>query len=473
MATPLDTIRDTIRQSLTGAISDNAGTFADAAKAGGDEAGKTVQSTFGGGFGISDVLGLVGLGTGGFGTLGELFVTAAGKVSEYVAAIASGWALGEFFSEAFRPVWLEITHGINNLLQTEIFDPQTAAGLEAKGIIKNDYGRSEAAGGNLSGEHYDKLVQAALTYPGLAVLLDLDNRGVISDGDVTAALERQGYPDNWINFMLQLKANLLSPADLALGNLRGTIPDADMYAYGARLGVSDADMKQLVDNTGEPPGIMELLEALRRGFIQPEDLRRGVRQSRVRDEWYETIFKLRYTPMSTSDAVRANVQSYLTDDQLRDIADQNGLEPDQWRILQESWGRPLSRTEMASLVHRGLASYDQGPESFVQAMRESDVKDKYIQKAFDSATRLVNERQIVSAIRYGAVPLKDGAKMLLQLGFDQDGVAVLLKLGLREAAGPAHALTRAQIVTLYSDGILKPADAMSHLTALGFSDQDA
>lgn len=462
-------IRDRVREAFTGAISDNQTTFNTAAQAGGDETGRQMQSVFGGGFSIGDILGLIpGLG-GLAGTIASPLTTLLGKATEWVAAIASGWTLGELFSELLRPVWLELTHAVANELQTEIFDPATAAGLEAKHIIDNAYGRSEAAGGNLSGEHYDKLVQAARTFPGLPELLDLDNRGVISDGGVVAALELQGYPDDWINYLLALKQQLLGAPDLALATLRGIMSQSDAEAYAARVGVDPGDLAVLIGNTGEPPGLMELLEAYRRGFIDQPTLERGIRQSRVRDEWIPTVERLRYSPMSTSDAVRAVVENYITSDQGATIADQNGLRSEDWPVLVEAWGRPLSRTEMAQLVRRGVASRDQ----FDQAMRESDIKDKYIDQAFESTTRLVDQRQIVSAVRYGAIDLQTASRMLLELGYTTDGAAVLLKLGLREGAHAVHELSRSQITTLYADNILSRADALSHLTGLGYTSQDA
>jgi hypothetical protein len=458
------------RQAIAGAITDSKDTLDQIAVDGGNAASDGIVGSVGDIFSfLGSVLGLLpGLGPAESAAL-DAIKTVAGGGGKLGSGFGHGYLVAYALWQLLEPVTLPIKHFVNAATTNEIFDPQTAADLVARKIITSDFGGSESSGGGLDVPHFNQLAEAALVFPALPETIELLRRGQINADQAIKNLHRNKIPPDQVDHLLSLARTLLTPADLALAELRGAITSDQAKAYALTLGVDPADFDTLVANTGEPLGLMELLEAYRRDFIDRDTLERGIRQSRVRNEWIDTAEKLRYSPMSTADAVRAVVENYITADQGAVFAQQNGLMPEHWPILVESWGRPLAHMEMASLVHRGLASRSQ----FDQAMRESDIKDKYIGQSFEVATRLLPERLIVTAIRYGAITLQDGSKRLLQLGYEPENVAILLKLGLAEQHGASHALTRTQIGQLYADGILKRADAIAKLVALKYSQQDA
>lgn len=391
------------------------------------------------------------------------FLELVNKAGHFVLEIASGWALGSFFAEAMRPLWNEITHDIWDTFPSELIDPATAARLESKGIPFGYNPNDEARGGGLNDARFAGLVADITNRPDVATALEMLRRGEVGEATTAENLRRLGYEQPIVVALLKLSRNLLSPADLALAVLRGFADRTEAEAYAARLGIDAADFQTLIDNTGEPPGVMDLLEAYRRDFIGRDRLVHGIRESRVRDEWVDVIEKLRYSPMSTADATRAFVENYISDDEGAAIAQQNGLLPEHWPIVRDSWGRPLAHEQMASLVFRGLASRAQ----FDQAMRESDIKNKYIEQSFEVAARLMQERLIVDAIKYGAIDLQTGAGLLMQQGYTPESVKVLLKLGLRETSASTHELTRSEITALYTDHILSRDDALKQLEAIG------
>lgn len=399
----------------------------------------------------------------------KVFEDVENSGGKFGRGIGLGYLTGYAGYQLLQPYLREATHFIENLAQSQIFDPQTAADLAARGIISDEFAHSEAGGGGLDTPHENWLIDAAQTRPDVVTLLQLLNRDLTTDGEVDGALQRLGYQPNWRESLKGLRRQLLSPADLALAFLRTSITRETMEGYAKQLGVTVDDMQVLIDNTGEPPGPEQLMEALRRGFIDRERFDRGIRQSRVRDEWVDVEYALRLQPMSVADSVRAVVENYITEDEGKAIAELNGLEPKYYHTLVESWGRPLSHEQMGSLYYRGLASRKQ----FDQAMRESDIKNKYINQSFELTRRLLPERLIVQAIHYNAVSMKDGARMLMELGYDQQTTGVVLKLGLHEQQGLAHQLTRAEIVSLYEDQVLSKDQALQHLVTLGYTEQNA
>ena len=470
MTTPIDKIGQVITDAIIKALEDRQDELTKIAEAGGNKASGSL---------LNDVSSLVSLIKDLFPLLGEVAGVAfppLGVLEEveksggkYGLAMAVGYWLGGTLEQAAQPIFLPMNHAIADQVQTEIFDPQTAAQLQAKGIIGEDYGRSEAAGGNLDGPHYDKLVDAALQRPQFATLLDLWNRGYIKETDVDLALQRNGIPPFWVGPLKQLRYNLLSPADLALANLRGELSDADMLAYGQTIGANTEDMTLLVANTGEPPAAEMMMEAYRRGFVDQSTFDRAIRQSRIRNEWIPTMLQLRYSPMSVADAIRAVIENYLTDEQGKAIAEQNGLLPEHWEPMKESWGRPLSHLEMMALYYRGAATVD----DVKQAMRESDLKDKYINQAIELGRRLVPERQIVTMLERGVITHPVAHQMLRELGFNDTDAERMIALGAAQHTAHAKELSRTDIVNMYVDSLLTEQNAEKHLVNLGFTSTDA
>lgn len=470
MPRPIDDLSDALTKAIAKAIADAKGELTDIAVAGG-KAGKG-SGLFGDVGKLTDIIGgIVGPALTAFAfafppleVLKEV-ENAAGEASGF----GLGYLLGNLGFQAIQPFTLPINHAVADLAQTEIFDPGTAATLEVKGLLGHEAGRSEAAGGNLSGEHYDKLVEAAKTFPDLLTLLTMRDRSLISDEQLLLALQRHGYPADWIGGIRGLSRQLLAPADLALAALRGNVDEGVARAYAKILSISDDDFTVLMDNTGEPPGPQELMEALRRGFIDKDRFDRGIRQSRVRNEWIDVEYAIRQSPMSVADAVRAVIQHYLTDAEGLAIAEQNGLLPEHWPVMRDSYGRPLSHEQMMQLFFRGQVTEEQ----VRQAFRESDLKDKYIDPAIALARRLIPERTIVSMLDHGVGTHQDAIDRLKAQGFNEADAEALVQLGAAQRTTTHRTLSRTDLVAMFEDSLLTKAQAIQHLTALGYSDSDA
>ena len=459
-----------ITDAIIAALKDREAELTAIAEAGGDKAGGGLFGDVGSLVGIiGDVVAAVPI----VGTLLDLPLAPVKAVEDAAGksgvAFGLGWLLGNVGFTAAQPVFEPLNHAVASTVQSGIFDPMTAAALESKGILSTADGQSEAAGGNLDAHHYNMLVDAAGERPSNEVGLEMLRRGLIRQEDLATIFARNDLPQFWWDAMQGLARQLLSPADLALAQLRGELTPDFASGYAAQLGMLDADFQTLVNNTGEPPGTEMMMEALRRGFVDGDTFTRAVLQSRVRDEWIPTLLKLQFTPMSTADAIRAVVENYITSDEGLAIAVQNGLEAEHWPIMVESWGRPLAHEQMMQLYFRGEATEDE----VKQAFRESDLKDKYIDQAVALGRRLVPERTVVMMLQHGAIKADEAFVMLHQQGYSDGDIAAMINLGLAEHVTTHKALTKADIVSLYEDALMPRADALSKLVALGYSDADA
>jgi hypothetical protein len=470
MATPAQQLADILKEAIIAALEDRKDELTAIAEAGGSKAGNNIFSDVGS---LTSILGDI---VGAVPILGSLIdlplepikavEDAAGKSG---VAFGLGWILGNVGMTAAEPVFEPLNHAVADLIQSGIFDPGTAASLVSKGIMPLPDATSEASGGNLDAHHFNMLVDAAGNRPPFDVAAEMLRRQLITQQDFATAMARNDIPDYWFNAYQGLSRILLSPADIALAQLRGELDPGEASSYAATLGLLQPDYDLIVANTGEPPGTEMMMEALRRQFIDQATFTRAILQSRVRDEWIPTLLQLQYTPMSTADAVRAVVENYITQDEGGTIAAQNGLEPEHWPIMVESWGRPLAHEQMMTLYFRGEATLD----DVHQAFRESDLKDKYIDQAVALGRRLVPERMVVQMLQHAVIDADTAFVMLHQQGYSDDDVAAIINLGQAEHVSTHKALTKADIVASYTDSLMSRSDALQRLEALGYSQADA
>lgn len=470
MPTLADIIAQASGEAVAKALQQDEQLLKDVAKAGGDAASNGLLGD------VKDVTTILTNLFGDIPLIGGLLQDVANPVKmvedgagKFGTGFGLGWVVGSLVWSLIQPVILPLQHEANSLTTNQIFDAQTAAQLSTRGIISEDFARSEASGNGFDSQHENWMIEAAKVYPTLSDALALLNRGEITEDDVRLFLTREGVPDVYHDRLISLRETLLSPADLALATLRGFITLDAARQQAAKVGTSESEFDVLIANTGEPPGPMQLMEALRRGFIDQARFERGIRQSRVRDEWIDVENKLAYSPMSTADAIRAVVEGYFTSDEGKAIAVQNGLETNHWDVLVQSWGRPLSHEQMMQLYYRGQASLDE----VRQAFRESDLKNKYIDQAIELARRLVPERTVVMMLHHGVIDRPRAVQMLLELGFAEADANALIALGDAERTSAAKHLTRTDILGAYAEGVMNNAEAVKHLTSLGYTEADA
>lgn len=470
MARPIDDIAQAITQAIIDALKDREDELKSVAEAGGNRAGhgifgdvKTLTGI------LSDIITAVPI----VGELLGLPLEPIKIIENAAGGSGRGFGLGYFLGYAgwqfAQPALRTYTQDMERMFHSLPLDPAQAADLVARHLYTEAEGRQEAEASGLDGHKSDLLIDAARTRPDVVTALTMRNRDLISDELLTVALQRHGYPDDWIGPLVALRRQLLSPADLALAQLRGNVSDDVARAYAQQLGVTDDDFTVLIGNTGEPPGVMQMLEMFRRDFITEDQLTKGIRESRVRNEWIEPVKRLRFEPMTTADAARAVVENYMTDEQGAAIAQLNGLEPDHWHFIVESWGRPLSHEQMMTLYHRRQVTLDE----VHQAFRESDLKDKYIDAAVELGRELIPQRTIVSMIDHAVIDRATGVELLLLHGYTREDADRLVSLGAAQRTTSHRTLSKTDILAMYTDALMNRQQASDHLVKLGYSREDA
>lgn len=326
-----------------------------------------------------------------------------------------------------------------------------------------------SAGNGWSQDLVDEIAESIRQYPPLAETLELLRRGLVSRAEAELFLTRNGIPVSLHGALLGLERLPLSPADLADMVVRGIKTQAEAATVASESGVNATDFDALVQDTGEPLALQQLLEAFRRGFIDQARLQHGIRQGRTKNEWIDVAERLRFSPMSVADAVNAVVQNHMSAATGNQISELNGLEPGSFDILIQTAGEPLSRTEMEELYNRGLVTEAQ----VNQALLESRVKNKYVDLAFQLHRKIIPVNYVQRALRYGAITHAEAVRAVMDNGFTEADAEILVTSGSAEKMFTYKNRVVSAIESAYEENTLTRDEAISAIRSMGFDDTEA
>lgn len=261
----------------------------------------------------------------------------------------------------------------------------------------------------------------------------------------------------------------LTPAELALAVVRGEASEGDAAHEARKSGTAEGRFDLLTRITGEAIAIEQLLLLYRRGQIDEGRLERGIRQSRIRNEWVPEVKQLRYAPPGAGEVIAAAVQNHLSIPEATRHLANAGIDPAEFQWLYETAGSPPGLHELLDLLNRGEFSEN----DMRQAIRESRVKDKYVDAMLKLRVHLMPMRTIVSAVRQGVID--DGAALqkLAHLGVPADDAAILVKEGHSTKTAGVREASASQVVQSYELGMVNKDAAHAQLVKLKFDDESA
>lgn len=375
------------------------------------------------------------------------------------------WALGTIISNELAPMSYNVVESNPNLIP----DPATLAMFAATHHIGDDEALYRIRENGYSNEWGVAWIESQRQYPSPVDLADMVRKGIIDTTTYDIWASKQGYTPEVSTAMFRASDQEPSMQDAALAFLRGAITRQELDSIGQKSGYLPDSIDVYLQTIGEPPGTMDLLEGFRRGFIDQGTLQRGIKQSRTRDEWIPFIEKLRYSPMSTSDAVTAVVQGHLPYEEGKSLADQNGLEPGQFDVLYQTAGAPLSRTEVNELYNRGLV----GSDVVIQALRESRLKDKYVQDAFALRQRLLEPRSLGEAVNSGAMTHDVAIHKAMESGYNQEDATYLVNAAANRKMQSYRERVISEAEKLYTDGGMTDQQFTQVVTSMGHTEAEA
>lgn len=261
----------------------------------------------------------------------------------------------------------------------------------------------------------------------------------------------------------------LSPAEAAVGVVKNVITPNEGLHEAMQSGVDVNRFATMVANTGNPPSPQQLSEAFRRGFIDEARFEHGILQGLSKDEWVDVYRKLRLGPPSAAEAITAAVQNHLDDATARLIVEQNGIEPANYDWMLQTAGRPPGIVQMLMAWNHGFVT----EADVVQAIRESDVKNKYVPALLAMARHFMPMRSVAAAIAHGALSFDAGIAYLHQIGFSAEDAAIIANTSSAQKTATHKQASAGMVERAYGDRTLDAATATTRLGDLGYDPAEA
>lgn len=380
--------------------------------------------------------------------------------------------IGTFLSNELAPLLYALIRTSPNLN----LDPGTLASFTAARLMSDADAANRVSEQGISNAQFERLRELAYSVPGAADLLDMLNRGDISQAEATLALERGTLRPELVGPVLASRFQLLAGADIALALLRGNITQARAEQLAAKQGITPDVLAVLVANTGEPPGIMDMVSLWRRGKISRDRLVRAILQSRIRDEWVPDIELLAVDPPTTEEVLQALVQGELTPAEAQQRYEQAGGDPTYFATAYNTRANSPAPGQLAEMANRGIIPWDgRGPAvtSFSQGFIEGRWKNKWEPAFRRLAVYLPPPREVATLAREGAVTEAQAERLWEEHGLSAELAHTYWVSAHFQRTSAVHELARSEIVTLYFDQAIDRAQALAMLVKLRYPPADA
>jgi hypothetical protein len=256
----------------------------------------------------------------------------------------------------------------------------------------------------------------------------------------------------------------ISPADAADMVERNIISHEEGAGYAAASGMRPEAFALTVLDTGEPPGLEQMLSLWRRGLLDEGTLRRMIAYSRVRTEWTDHVLALAHDTMSPADALTAALKGVISEGEAQDLFEKAGGLADQWQILLDTAGDAIGVEQALTLWNHGLIS---------DADVGEVIRHSRINPIFEPMAKLLHYKflppfQIVTAVKDGMATPQQATEWLLADGYPPDQVAAVVQGAAAGTTNKHKTITEAQIADLFETGVLTRAAADAELQAIGY-----
>lgn len=274
-----------------------------------------------------------------------------------------------------------------------------------------------------------------------------------------------------------------SPAELADMVVRGILTEDQAASEAVAFGLSSERFTELVLDTGEVPGVVDLARMLFRGIIQEGpfgpgkvSFADGFRESRLRTEWMDAVKQAALITPSPIDAVNSEQRGVL--DHAAALAQylSFGGHPEFYDELLDLAGEPISPDQAARLAYRGFIPWDGlGPNETTvqQAVAEGRLKNKWYQYIRQLTQYFPPPRTITAMVREGGITQAQAIDWWKAAGMDDATAQIYWANASTAKTAAPKQLAESTTLKLYSDHIIDTPTATQLLAALGYDAAEA
>ena len=126
-----------------------------------------------------------------------------------------------------------------------------------------------------------------------------------------------------------------------------------MHTLPFALGFATAKKR----DPGEPPSALDMLQLMRRGKVTRDEVVKAVKQSRIKNEWIDTILELGIEVPTPTDILRATLQGQIGHEDGRALYQKLGGDPEYFQLMFNTEGSAPTTNEAAQMANRGIIPY--------------------------------------------------------------------------------------------------------------------
>lgn len=382
-------------------------------------------------------------------------------------------------------------------LASAIISPADAASAVVRHFMDQGQGEAEARKSGVDAALFATLVALSGDAPAPGQLAEAARRGLIPDQGTgpdavsfVQGISEGRLANKWTDMIRGLAQQWPTPTDALAATLEGQVSETEGRALFQKFGGDPAYFQLLFNTRGNAPTPVEALELANRGII-PWDgtgpdvtsYHQAFLEGPWRNKWLEPYKALgEYVP--PPETVRTLLeQGAITETQAADLWAKNGLAPDTIQAYLQAAlfnnaaaTRGLTVSAILDMYYGQLISKDDA-KSFLDLFQvpgsNADLLLAYVdmRRGITAVNTAVARIQTLFTSRKIGVDVATQA--LARLNIPQDSIDSIITTWEVEASVNVRTLTEPQIVDAQAAGIITIDQAMTELTAIGYTAFDA
>lgn len=391
---------------------------------------------------------------------------------------------------ALGPFFQAIQNQANHSNPNTPASPADLASFVVRGVVEKPWAADEARKSGYSPQIFDLMVENAGGPPAIGDMLSLLRRGKATRDEVIRAIRQSSVKNEWIDTILKLGIQPPTPTDILDALLQGQIEPGPALQLYTQLG-GDPDHFDLLFNTrGGAPTPNQAAEMAQRGIIPWDGAGAGVvsyTQAFLEGPWRNKWLKpfqdyAAYTPPPETIGAMYRRGS-LTLDKAHVLLAHYGVPVDMFDayLFDNSSGNTAKAKELTestiSTLYQENAISESDAHDFLLALRYTSDEADFVITAWQLARDLKFRNTAITTVHTQFINHKIDAGTASTL-MDRFGVPPgqrdqLIALWTEEAKAKVTLLTAAQIKAAWKKGRFDDQQALSRLTDLGYSEDDA
>jgi hypothetical protein len=365
-----------------------------------------------------------------------------GAAGSFADRFLLGYAIGAAAGPALEPFSQSLANDAWQLNQVKPPTIYTLVTGVARGQIDEPTARTWSHEQGFSDTAFDELIAGAHTAMAAGELMQSYRRGDLTQADFELGLKRHEIEPKWWPYIEKLKDVPLEPAEVAKAIHRGImksdgllvatppttpgnvpqVPESnlDPVVEAEWSGVDSERLRIMVGNAGLPPGIVQMLELMNRGYITSDDFLRGVGESNLRNEWGPAMLNLARRLLTPHEYEELALRGWLTPAEADAGAALSGMSKTDADLLFKMLGRPINVHQIVTGLERGGkygGDYEGVPEPFNKALRESNIRPEWGNLAYANRYSLPSAFVFRALLQANVITAAEGEQYFLDLGY--------------------------------------------------------